>query len=99
MLLPSLTPRCIGQNFITCQTQLGTDKADDLLWDDFTGRQKLTRIAQGAELQGETDPVFGATSFVDVVKVIVGQRVVMQDCRLVGWQVEQACALPFVLRG
>lgn len=24
-----------------------------------------------------------------------GQRVVMQDCRLVGWQVEQTCALSF----
>lgn len=83
VLLPSLTPRCIGRELVTSQAQLSPNKTDNPLRDDLARRKKSTRISQGAELQGKANPVLRPAPFVDVYKVVVSQRVVMKDQGLV----------------
>ena len=94
MLMPGFFAGRIWQEVSRLQTKLGCDEARHLLRYHFARLQQSSGEAQGTELKRKAHLVLRAPSRLNMLNVIIRQRVVLQQGRLVSRQVQEAGALP-----
>jgi len=93
MLLSRLATCGVSEKRFACNAQLSADKTKHFVWDGLSKRQQSPRIPQGAQLKCKANPVLWPSPFADMIKVIIGQRVVTKHIRFVGWQIKKVGAL------
>ncbi len=80
----------VGEDFNASQPQLSRDKPQRLPRDNPSNGQMASRISKGKGPKGEANRVLWPPSFVDVFKIVFGQRVAPQHVCFVSWQIKDA---------
>ena len=94
MVVPGCgSDRVVGE-VVPVHVELASDEIHDGRRHELARSQQAARVAEHAQLQGETQLVVGASPGPDVLQVLVAQGVVAQQVRLALRQGEQGRPLP-----
>ena len=87
-------PCRVVRELVPVEAQLTADEVHDRARHELARSQQTARVAQDAQLQREAQLVARPPPGVDVLQILVAQRVVPQQVRLAFWQGEQGRPLP-----
>ena len=94
VIVASFDPCRVVREVVPVEVKLAADEVHDRARHEFARRQQAPGVTQDAQLQREAQLVARPPPGGDVLQILVAQRVVAQQLRLVLWQREESRPLP-----